>query len=1180
MKYDDEFLQLIERPLDSSQHEALAAPGNTVIAAGAGSGKTQVLATRFAWLVLTGQAEAEQILTLTFTNKAASEMYQRIYDTLRFFADHDTDDKLKPVHKQRAQKALEAFSEVHIQTLDSYCSGIVRQCANRYGIKPDFVTGSGDGERQVKDSAFRFIMKNRESPAVKYFANPGALQDFAENIFAKIILEYTSLATEDGWFLKNFAKQTKEICNTWNRLIIGSGSASLYSFVEVIKNTLETHKDKDSPAKAPYVNQLNKIFGAVDDLLSTDELSVSDIENHTEAVSIAEEKYNAVLTEINIAQAMNGKIRDVGTKVTPLRDEFYNFNAIISFIINYEVIKDLNLLLDEFLNEVNTSKRISGNLTFADISELALKVLMENEDIRNQEKHACRKIMIDEFQDNNGKNRDLLYLLALKDGAFEDNGNCKIEVAEGRNLHDMIKDYREDGKLFFVGDEKQSIYKFRGADVKVFNELTGSGENNLVYMTTNYRSDANLVKAFNQFFHNGSGIFDSGLERVSYEAYYDKDACKNGEELPALTKDNVPVHFCIFDTSEIKENEKELPEKQKNLLPEKDQKAYFIAKKIYELHKQGIGWDKFAILDKGRTDRGVLTKYLSMFGIPYTVDLFKNIFQDGIVNDFYNFLRICVYPSDVNAWAAYLCSPLAGLSEKALEIVLSYFDCLDEAETCEKLRSELGDEAARYFAARELYSEMRPRVLREKLTATLSYLWNERGYKYETMLTENLLLCSEHFDMLFELGRQADEGGKTVAWFIDQLAILKADSFSSNDDTDIDASEISYPLEREAAVEIMTIHKSKGLQFDHVFIYGCTDLKMRSANKSYFYDEENGVSVKASSDSGNYFFLRTKELEQKKEIAEFRRLIYVAVTRAIHDVYIVGSFDYAGKNEGQMQLIERTCLMFYPEKKDGFNPDAGFDLSFIPASEYADLPKGTELSLEEIREKIAKKFEDACAAAEAVVHECRAVERKTPSSLEAGFDENTDFDTTASQSLKQRMSYDGVEVLVDENFTAADFGTLVHAYLEMQALGTLPEEYEPEPKYFKNLTDAKIAETKEACIKMCHDFAASSIGAELKGAQEAGRFWRAEWGFRMFWKCNEAPDGAIFTGSIDLIYENADGTYTICDYKSDNEINSEKYRGQQECYRAAASKMLKVPEEKISLLLYFLKHNECVNIST
>ena len=150
----------------------------------------------------------------------------------------------------------------------------------------------------------------------------------------------------------------------------------------------------------------------------------------------------------------------------------------------------------------------------------------------------------------------------------------------------------------------------------------------------------------------------------------------------------------------------------------------------------------------------------------------------------------------------------------------------------------------------------------------------------------------------------------------------------------------------------------------------------------------------------------------------------------------------------------------------------------------------------------------------------------------------------------------------------------------MQATGIKPDEFEPEPKYFKNLKAPQIIETKETCKRMCMEFAESEPGKQLVDAQTAGRFWRAEWGFRMFWKCDAAPEGAIFTGSIDLIYENADGTYTICDYKSDTEIDSEKYRAQQECYRAAASKMLKISEEKISLILYYLRHKECVNIST
>ena len=102
---------------------------------------------------------------------------------------------------------------------------------------------------------------------------------------------------------------------------------------------------------------------------------------------------------------------------------------------------------------------------------------------------------------------------------------------------------------------------------------------------------------------------------------------------------------------------------------------------------------------------------------------------------------------------------------------------------------------------------------------------------------------------------------------------------------------------------------------------------------------------------------------------------------------------------------------------------------------------------------------------------------------------------------------------------------------------------------------------------MCQNFAASDLGQQLENCKSTGSFYRAEWAFRMF------LDGYIFTGSIDLIFQNADGTYTIVDYKSDKEIDPEKYRGQQDCYKKAASRMLNVSEDKISCWLYFLRHH-------
>lgn len=1167
----ERFLELLEHPLDENQYKALSAVKNTVIAAGAGSGKTQVLATRFAWLVMTGQAKAEQILTLTFTNKAASEMYHRIYSTLKMYAEHEVCDKLTLEQQQRAKEALESFSDVHIQTLDSYCAGIVRQCANRYGIKPDFVTGSSDGERQVKDMAFSYILQNAENPAVQTFAEPGKLQDFSENVFAKIINAHTSLATKAGWFSDRFRYQTKEIVEAWNNLITGKTENSLFKKVSVISDTLEASPKKDDAKAASFVSNIRKFIDEAFELCNSSKISEDDIINHTEKMQSQIDLFEAFAKDVQ-RKFSSGYITDVRTLITAFCKELGIYFSIEGFINQYKILKQLNLLLDDFMQQVNTSKRISGNLSFYDISELALKFLLENEDIRNQEKHAYKKIMIDEFQDNNGKNRDLLYILSLKEGVFENSGKYVITIPEGKTLHELIKDERAPDKLFFVGDEKQSIYKFRGADVKVFNELTNSNENDLIYMTFNYRSVAPLVKAFNELFKNGNGIFESPDNYKEYEAYYTREAAKNGIELPELTKENIPIHTCFFESDIIAENQKELPEKRLDLIPEKDQKAWFIAKKIKELHEQGANWNDFAILDRSRTDRDVITKYLGLLGIPYSVDLYKDIFTDAIVNDFCSFLRICVYPSDAKAYASYLCSPLAGLTENETEMIIADLqDCNKEtfnpfAEADEIIKNDIGTQSfEKYKTSVSFFKQMKSQVLQERLTSTLSILWQNQGYRYETMNNEKTALCAEHFDMLFELARQSEEQGKTVAWFIDQLELLKQSLGS--EDSDIDASEVSYPIEREQAVQIMSIHKSKGLQFKHVFVYGCTGVSAKSEKDMFFFDEENGVSIKPQKDNQNYFVLKQKEKAQNMELAEFRRVIYVAITRAEEDVYILGSYKASTTSKSIFRLFENKIAQTYPpEVTESFVKGCGFDYQKIQPVEYKDLPLSSN--------EVSNHFDaNAITNADEIIYKTNPVDRKTPSSLEPEFTAPADSDS----GEKYENSDD---TLRSADFTAADFGTLIHAYLEMQAKGISPDKFEPEPKYFKNLTDAQIAETKETCKKLCREFSESTMGKQLSSAQTNGRFWRAEWGFRMFWKCEAAPEGAIFTGSIDLIFENADGTYTICDYKSDAEIDSEKYRAQQECYRAAASKILRIPEEKISLYLYYLRHKECVNIST
>lgn len=1310
------YLDLIKRPLDNDQSDVCFTTENAVVAAGAGSGKTQVLATRFAWLVMSKNIDASQILTLTFTDKAASEMYKRIYDTLSFFANYkkgaepekaEAEADLTEEKVARAKKALRDFSNSHIQTLDSYCGQIVRQCANRYGLTPDFSTGSAQSERSIKNEAFKFILKNKESPAVKTFANPGSLQEFAEKTFAETIINNTTIATEKGYFINKLAKQRAEIIAVWNYLVTGEKTAgyeklleknfkpALY-YVNEAEPVLEEAKVTEKTRL--YAETCRKIFseawnlqenGKIEDWENvgnlelaengdfdrSDRLRTVNLNHQMDSVLEKVQQTQNLVNLVNNLPTTKGFIKDLRSLLTTdngasLKSDSLKFlNLCNTFISQYDAIKSLNLLLDNFTQQINASKRRTGSLTFADVPSLALKILLENEDIRNQEEKAYSKIMIDEFQDNNGKNRDLLYLLALEPGQLE--GRIATDENNPSSLHDkiisrdengnIIEDLRNKEKLFFVGDEKQSIYKFRGADVTVFNELTDSdshkAENRLLSMTFNYRSAPELLTSFNLIFKNGNGIFKEPDEDKKYEADYKKEAKKNGEELPALTKENVRLHFCFSSDKKIKQNENLLLEDRIDYVPQKEMDAYFIAKKILELSENekdkngNINWSAFAILDRSRTDRRILTKYLSMFKIPFNVDQFSNIFEDAVVNDFYNFLRICVYPSDINAFAAFLCSPFAGLTENEAETVLSclvdikqkdfVFDPLRTENVDENLKNELSPESfGKFLSAREFYAQNRKKVLRQRITETLSELWNNRGYKYETMLDEQKLLCAEHFDMLFELARQVDENEKSVAWFIDELASQKSGGFES--DSDVDTKSVSYPLERSSAVQIMTIHKSKGLQFDHVFVWGCTNYTSKGEKSLVFFDDENGVSVKVDGSGSNYFYEKQKELSKLKDLAEFRRLIYVAITRAVKDVFVIGDWHYSEKLEENLKkeesinkLLERMVLKNYPEfLEDGFasekpvfnssNSECGFDYFSIPEVTYDDLIKKDDEPADSKRERVISKLESAQVSDNLIKTEIHSIKRASPSHLEdkaaqqnsslqvAQHDSSSQF-AQQDSSLRAKRSnpaaqffetdkfpelseilkkYSGqdsdseeenlplglensdekTETLSSESFQAADFGTLVHDYLNKMCLGIDVKTYIPNPGLFKNLDEKDAQKIREICIKMCGDFASSLFFEEFLDAKKSGRLAETELEFKYF-------DGNIlYHGSIDLIYETEDKNYVILDYKTDREIRPEKHYLQQKCYKKAAEDL--VPEDgNFKCFLYYLRFGKSVEIT-
>ncbi|MDR2491159.1 MAG: UvrD-helicase domain-containing protein, partial [Spirochaetaceae bacterium] len=490
--------------LNEQQRAAADLTHNAVVAAGAGSGKTTVLAERYLRLITQERLPVEKILCLTFTKKAANEMRRRIYRELRTFA-HDAPEG----GKAAAEAAVRGFYGARIQTLDSYCAQVVRSAASRYGISPDF---SEDAERAraiIDEEALPFLLGCGNHPALSVLYQVKKIDEIAEGFFVAPLKNYASI-DDDGSFTGGIVRQFKHISqqDTWQEDI------------QVVNECLDVINAQKYGADGIYTEKLN---------ISFDELSAyfAMIQECTEHECI-EKSYNHAIykkmihylimlyhiCEISLVKT-KGDAKDA---LKTIRRRFMRLSALFVFCAQAGFMYALSHLQQRFFDIIVERKRREGVLDFKDAAVLARKILIEQKDIRQSEKSAFSAIIIDEFQDNNELQKDMLFLLAEKEDI------CGGGVPAPEDLCPS--------KLFFVGDEKQSIYKFRGADVSVFRALQRTFGGSFP-LSANYRSNERLIAAFNAIF---GGLLPEGGGDSGCPALFIKSSGGGGGTVNNLRK--------------------------------------------------------------------------------------------------------------------------------------------------------------------------------------------------------------------------------------------------------------------------------------------------------------------------------------------------------------------------------------------------------------------------------------------------------------------------------------------------------------------------------------------------------------------------------------------------------------------------------------------------------------------
>jgi ATP-dependent helicase/nuclease subunit A len=1162
--------------LDEGQKKAVTLETNGVIAAGAGSGKTRVLASRYVWLVTEKNLKPEEILTLTFTNKAVSEMYSRIYRYLLTHAETGAAGAAK------AKDAINDFHKARISTLDSFSANIARTASARYGISPDFKNDEIALRELARNAALSFVLDNREAPCIRALLVDHKIRELADEIFAGVVLRYSPISSPldfDGYL----SVQKAEILRAWKEK-----SEEVDSNTGIIVEALRTFAGTQKPIK--LVEALGEIMQKNPPPPAPDIAPL--LENSAGQDAIRRkiknyfDYYSALIKERRPPRH--------GDMYKPLVEAFalikgseedglyHELESIANYALNFDLSAGMYGLIKKFQDDFNAKKRKTGLLSFNDVAHLAIDILKNHPDIRKIYKDSIKKIMIDEFQDNNALQRDLVYLLA------ENPGRTGSSVAGSGEL--------EKDRLFFVGDEKQSIYRFRGADVAVFRSLETNFSHNgedagNIGLNHNYRSRPLLIAAFNHIFER---VFLAGDRNTAdYEAVYShikpaensgvKDA---GESFPL-------ANFCFL-------NGDALPRDDKEGIRAHDLETAFIAGKIRDMVNRkekipkrtetGIQWTEctwsdFAVLERSYNHQSSLEKYFRRFEVPYNTDRPSGLFNDAPILDLRAYLRLLVYPEDRVAYAALIRSPFTRLSDLTLAACMLRMDGGGHepfAEENEPFIPE-GDRGL-YSRARERYNYYRVLSRTLSVTELITKLWYEEGYRYETLWAKSAQAYESLFDLFFSLAGESDHRGNSLVEFVDYLEDV-INREEKPDDKDI-------PGEGETGVRILSIHKSKGLEFPVVFIYDSTrsGIGRNSSNLVNFHGEYGLILKIPQAEEmplgGNYFSNVFREEEKAKDAAELKRLLYVAMTRAESRLFLTftlprqnqkarDDWNIAGE-EFNEETIRRRLLQLHKNSEDnqetflkllqGILPDCPSSLCGI---EVIPILSAEELSAE-IRKDRGSPLDAARAAtpfydsAEILPEAGTALPDIHASALR--YAQTPPVEASVPDAPDKTSPYSHLDDLFEKTgISPADFGSMVHAVLE----GHLRGQDGIPPKIKSRMDEKKVQSLVEAAESMTDNFLSSDLGKRFAAASHK------ESEFRVI--TSAAPEGKSIAimGQIDLLFV-AENEVVVVDFKTDRIEKPADHYGQLAAYYRAAGDIFGKPA---SVWLFYLRSGSAVNVT-
>lgn len=1038
---------------------------NMVVEAGAGTGKTTLLIDRLCLAILVRCVSVEKLVALTFTEKAAAEIKTRLIFKLQTLVksvrENTTDRTLSLLREHfsisdedilsRAECALARLDRAGIGTIHGFCADILKAFPLEAGLSPHAEIDPGQKGKRIFEIRWNSFL------------------DQELGLSASRALQWKSVLPEIPLpALKDFARQ---LC---------SGKIDHYDYFAHREKLCVVCEEKSRQAL-----EWSEAFLEGKKMRNT--------ERALQWAAASLRRTAAFLRGEGIPPSPEEEAPTFPSLPPKGWDErtFEEARALVSF--SQKVVPEKQQLFLSALElvapvvqEVRADYSREGILSFDDLIVKTRNLLQNNLYVRRLLKEKFDVLFIDEFQDTDPVQGELLLFLAE-------------EKSSSASSWREVK--LEPGKLVVVGDPKQSIYRFRGADItayELFSELILKQGGKKCFLQKNFRSTSDIIATANAV------CSQAMVQEVAFQPAY----------VPIFT-DKVagnPTVKWLF----VAPPKEETPLADDFRHNQARQIVHWIEQNVGKLELSNgrkLAYKDIALLSRASTTAGPYIEALRRASIPFNVETDKDFYRKQEVSDLLNLLRVLANPVDKTSLVGVLRSPFGGFTDEEIYRISCRGELSVYASPSSKRLSDF------YGLIRSLIDKAGRVSLQELL--------------HEILLTTFLPeACASSYDGEQTLANLQRLVRLAEGYICETPLSLNQFLSAIQDLLENEPERLGDPLADESlqAVSILTVHKSKGLEFPVVIL---TDLSKRESSSSaepagYIFSWQynmHGLRAGKICDI-NLAFL---EEEQKKHgRCEEVRVLYVALTRAKEQLLLVAD---GRKGAEKAARAFSACGLFPTGNPSGEVLSVGGRPLPVLCAPY-EKPE-TFIYRQEIHEKEGNILPDLACWRQA-------------------------FQTRKARYQQQMLEEDlapskqeGTSLFTEEQRAGAEVGTVCHRALELLLSGKESDPVQAVASAAR-LSGFPLRET--AVQEVLFPFLQSSLYQEISAASVLA----CEMPFSFV-----DEEGRLFSGIMDAVLKKSDGTVWVLDYKTDRlkageeSVLFEKYRSQLQIYKQAAQKIFK-----------------------